>query len=277
MEKKYSEKEIKDFTHGILKLKIRNKPREIFKQVILDNECYHYLISSYGRILSTKYRGFNKVHFMSPSKSNNGYMHISISLNGKSKTCSIHRLVALAFIPNMYNKPEVNHKNGIKIHNFVWNLEWVTRRENDEHAIINNLKTFRIGEEIGNNKFVTDDIVKVCKLIEDNKYSIKDISYQTGVTYDMVRNILNGKSWKHISENYDFSSYNYGKEYNFKENKIKKIHNICKMIEENKLSLKNIAEENNVSFSLVSQIYHRKKHTNISIKYNFKNFKTYKS
>ena len=46
------------------------------------------------------------------------------------KNVEVHRLVAMAFIPNKCAKPEVNHKDGVRNHNCVSNLEWATRSEN---------------------------------------------------------------------------------------------------------------------------------------------------
>ena len=62
-----------------------------------------------------------------------GYCRVSLSKKNKTKICFVHRLVAIAFIPNPENKQQVNHKDGNKENNCVSNLEWATREENNEH------------------------------------------------------------------------------------------------------------------------------------------------
>lgn len=71
------------------------------------------------------------------------YFFVSLSKNGKSKKYQIHRLVAIAFIPNPENKPYVNHINEITTDNRVQNLEWSTCGENTKYS-----KTLRRKEEI---------------------------------------------------------------------------------------------------------------------------------
>jgi len=66
------------------------------------------------------------------SKSN--YPKVGLRKDNQQVTFNIHKLVAEAFIPNINNKPFVNHKNGIKTDNGVENLEWVTHQENMQHA-----------------------------------------------------------------------------------------------------------------------------------------------
>lgn len=88
----------------------------------------NYSVSTMGRFWSVK-NGVLKTPLM-----NTGYPHLNIVENGKSKRVMCHVAVANAFIPNLKNKPCVNHINGIKHDNRVENLEWVTYSENHIHA-----------------------------------------------------------------------------------------------------------------------------------------------
>lgn len=103
--------------------------QEIWKPIA---ECNgEYLVSNHGRVKSLK---FGKERILKPNLNTQGYPIVGICLNGKLKLRTIHKLVALSFILNTENKPQVNHKNGIKTDNNVENLEWVTRSENIQHA-----------------------------------------------------------------------------------------------------------------------------------------------
>lgn len=69
---------------------------------------------------------------------NSGYLVVSVGDIGTNESMNsnelVHRLVAETFVPNYYEKPEVNHKDGNKFNNYVGNLEWCTKKENMRHA-----------------------------------------------------------------------------------------------------------------------------------------------
>jgi hypothetical protein len=62
-----------------------------------------------------------------------GYQRVQLSKESKLKTFKVHRMVAMAFIDNKLNKPQVNHIDAIKHNNNIKNLEWVTNSENQKH------------------------------------------------------------------------------------------------------------------------------------------------
>lgn len=93
----------------------------------------NYIVSNTGRI---RRDGVNKDHSVRDKK---GYLTVDLYEHGKRRTERVHRLVAEAFVPNPDNKPEVNHKDGNKHNNNADNLEWVTKKENCEHAWNNGL------------------------------------------------------------------------------------------------------------------------------------------
>lgn len=67
------------------------------------------------------------------------YVTCWLQVKPKPRNCTVHRIVAEAFIPNQNNKPVVNHKDGNKHNNYVDNLEWATYSENASHAIATRL------------------------------------------------------------------------------------------------------------------------------------------
>jgi len=101
----------------------------------------NYEITRDGRIWNKKLEIYMKPfeNILKHRPNNQPYLRISLS-NGKTrKKFMVHRLVAMAHIPNPENKPFVNHKNGNKQDNRVGNLEWISNRENCIHASKNGL------------------------------------------------------------------------------------------------------------------------------------------
>lgn len=143
-----------------------------------------YKISSYGRVLSVR-----KNIILSPTRTISNGLCVSLSKDGKSKTMQVSRLVAIAFIPNPENKPNVDHIDGVRFHNFVENLRWCIQSENlnYELAIYNKTKYKYPIEGVGYDG-------KVC--VEFENY--KDAANK-GFDRNLIKkSILTGKPYKGI-------------------------------------------------------------------------------
>ena len=108
---------------------------EKWKQLDIRND---YEVSNLGRvrrkIRSKRVKQIGEYTYIKGS-TNGKYMQLFIrpDIIGKSKVYLIHRLIAAAFISNIDNKPEINHRDGNKLNNNIDNLEWSTHKENCQH------------------------------------------------------------------------------------------------------------------------------------------------
>ncbi len=132
---------------------------------------------------------------------NNGYNVINLTINGVRKGFTLHRLVAEAFIPKIEGKDYVNHKNGDKLDNRVENLEWVSQKENIQHALANNL--------VGTHPKKVDqyDLEKNYLRTFD---MIEEAAKHIGLTRHSINLVLKGKNktaggfyWKYHKDNID--------------------------------------------------------------------------
>ena len=123
----------------------------------------------------------------------NGYARVKLFKNGKEKIYSIHILVAKAFVPNINNKPQINHKDGNKKNNCAYNLEWVSAKENVEHAYLNGLRKTKKVAQIKNGKIINTFL------------NVYRASLETKIQYTSIYWCVNGKykqaggyEWKYI-------------------------------------------------------------------------------
>jgi hypothetical protein len=133
---------------------------------------------------------------MKLNKSNKGYLRICLTKEKTEKMIGVHRLVAIAFLPNYDDLPEVNHINGVKDDNRLENLEWVTRQENAIHAVKNKLQVPVFGEKHGISVLTEKNVLAMRAL--DGVLSKKEIAKKFKVSQRTAYLVLNRETWKHI-------------------------------------------------------------------------------
>lgn len=136
---------------------------------------------------STRIGNKNKLLKMSTHA---GYKAYHLCIGGKPATVYVHRVLALIFIPNPENKPQVNHINGIKSDNRIDNLEWVTSQENIRHVYKNKLKKNHYG--LGISTLTTPDAEEIKRLYK-NGQSQSSIAKMFNSIQSQISRIINDK------------------------------------------------------------------------------------
>lgn len=146
-----------------------------------------YLISNFGNV----YDLINNRYVQSHISKSNGYVYISLRNAG---SVLLHRAVAINFIPQVNPEQwQVNHKDGIKTHNYSSNLEWATPKENTNHAFETGLAANNIGERSHLAKLTNKQVERICQLLADGK-KYKEILVEMGMevtpnNMDLIGNI----------------------------------------------------------------------------------------
>jgi len=157
-----------------------------------------YEVSNLGRVRRVKSGCGTRIGRIAKGSASRGYMQVNLSKNMIQRRHSIHRLVATAFLGQCPDGKEVNHKDGIKKHNAVLNLEYVTRSENIVHAFRNGLNVAAHGERQWKSKLTEDNVREVRRLLR--KESQRSIARLFNVDQSTICSIATGGSWGWLKE-----------------------------------------------------------------------------
>jgi hypothetical protein len=153
-----------------------------------------YEVSNFGNVK-------NNVKVLS-LRVNRGYQYITLYKDGKTSSKAVHRLVAIAFIPNAKSKPEVNHIDGDKLNNHINNLEWCTPSENAIHAYATGLKKPRkaSGELNENAKLTRKEVIEIRnRYVKGCKVNgTTALARDYGISKSQACRIVTNKMWKEV-------------------------------------------------------------------------------
>jgi len=135
-----------------------------------------------------------------------GYYQVRLYKNNKPRNCTVHRLVAETFIPNIHNAESVNHIDGNKTNNKVENLEWCSSGENFSKAYHAGL--IAKGNLNGNSIF-NEEQVRFIRDAYKSGYSERRLARVFNTTHDVIDDIISRKSYSNVSDTKKNEQYSY--------------------------------------------------------------------
>ena len=130
------------------------------------------------------------------------YYEVALSKNMILKRFSLHRLLAIHFIPNLNNYNQVNHIDGNKYNNDLSNLEWCNNSMNQLHAYKKGLRISAHGSKNGNSKLNENDIVEIRKVASESGryYGRKKLAEKYNVSEAHIKDIVTKRRniWKYV-------------------------------------------------------------------------------
>lgn len=160
-----------------------------------------YEVSSEGRIRSIVSRAGSRCGLLTEKFTSHGYVYIDLARDGVKRRFLVHALVATVFIGQRpTDGHQVNHRDGTKRNNVFTNLEWVTPRENNMHALATGLRrpTDVRGVRNPNARLTIKQVAEILALA--GKESQRSIAKRYGICKSMVGNIHQRKAWNMPSD-----------------------------------------------------------------------------
>lgn len=159
-------------------------------------------VSDQGQVRSVDRAGADgrrlKGRLMHPSNGTNGYRMLSIFVNKKTVTRTVHSIVAEAFIGPRPKGYEVNHKDGNKRNNAAANLEYVTPSQNHVHAIRLGLRKSLKGTDAPRARLSEAQVHEIRS--QAGKRTTRQLAADYGIGKSTVQQILAGKIWRHLND-----------------------------------------------------------------------------
>lgn len=150
-----------------------------------------YQVSTLGRVKSLGNRSNHRNEIILKPAVVQGYLKVNLYKNSKGKIWSIHRLVALTFLKNSNNKPEVNHIDGNKKNNCLDNLEWNTKNENQKHCVATGLRRPKKSFECKLSVQIAKVDIKTNKILHVYG-SYREAERITGVAHSNIKKCVKG-------------------------------------------------------------------------------------
>jgi len=170
----------------------------------------HYEVSSHGRVRRSIFAPHAPTgatwpgKMRKPASGHHGYLFITLRIAGRTVGCTVHGLVAAAFLPPRPSPQHtVNHRDAIKTNNHADNLEWLTPLQQIQHAIKlglmdpAHLKKFTLLGEQHRQAKLTEEVVRVIRYAPP-RFSSLDLAELFGCSTSTISRIQNRQTWKHI-------------------------------------------------------------------------------
>lgn len=173
-------------SHKQFKNRSNMKTKEVFLSVPGYSGLYE--VSNLGNVMSLR-----SGKLLKQSTNKGGYKMLSLTKNGKSTCFSVHRLVAMTFLPNPDNLPEVNHKDENPGNNFVDNLEWCTRKYNLNYGGYRERMSKTMKEKPSHHRSVSAYFKDTMEFFK-SWGTIKDAEIELGLSRGTIGKALSGQS-----------------------------------------------------------------------------------